>query len=78
MGMFGVEGFHAILNPPEAGILAVGAIIPRPVVVEGKIRVRPCFRLSLSVDHRVVDGALAARFLARVKALVETPSLMLA
>ncbi|MBN2031962.1 MAG: 2-oxo acid dehydrogenase subunit E2 [Deltaproteobacteria bacterium] len=78
MGMFGVEGFHAILNPPEGAILAVGAVIPKPVVVEGKIRVRPCFRLSLSVDHRVVDGALAARFLARVKALLETPSLILA
>ncbi len=78
MGMFGVEGFHAIINPPESGILAVGAMVPSPVVVEGEIAVRPMMRLCLSVDHRVVDGALAARFLARVREMVETPLLMLA
>jgi pyruvate dehydrogenase E2 component (dihydrolipoamide acetyltransferase) len=73
LGMFGVETFHAIINPPEGGILAVSAIIPKPVVVDGEIAVRPCLKLSLSVDHRVVDGALAARFLARMKELVEAP-----
>ena len=73
LGMFGVETFHAIINPPESGILAVSAIIPKPVVVNGEIAVRPCLKLSLSVDHRVVDGALAARFLARMKELVEAP-----
>jgi pyruvate dehydrogenase E2 component (dihydrolipoamide acetyltransferase) len=73
LGMFGVETFHAIINPPESGILAVSAIIPKPVVVNGEIVVRPCLKLSLSVDHRVVDGALAARFLARMKELVESP-----
>ncbi|MFH1487678.1 MAG: dihydrolipoamide acetyltransferase family protein [Pseudomonadota bacterium] len=78
MGMFGVETFHAIINPPESGILAVGAIIQKPVVQEGLIVARPCMKLSLSVDHRVVDGAMAARFLAAVKELVEYPSLLLA
>ena len=73
LGMFGVETFHAIINPPESGILAVSAIIPKPVVVNGEIVVRPCLKLSLSVDHRLVDGALAARFLARIKELVEAP-----
>ncbi len=78
MGMFGIEGFHAIINPPESAILAVGAIIAKPVVVEGQICVRKCVKLSLSVDHRVVDGALAARFLTRIKEFVEAPLLMLA
>jgi len=76
LGMFGVETFHAILNPPESGILAVSAAIPKPVVVDGEIVVRPCMKLSLSVDHRLVDGVLAARFLRRVKELVEAPFLM--
>jgi len=78
MGMFGVETFHAIINPPESGILAIGALIPKPVVVEGEIIVKPCLKLSLSVDHRVVDGALAAKFLARIKEIVEAPFLMVA
>ena len=76
LGMFGVESFHAIINPPESGILAVSAVIPKPVVVDGEIVVRPCLRLSLSVDHRLVDGAVAARFLARIKELIETTSSM--
>ncbi|MBU2498692.1 MAG: 2-oxo acid dehydrogenase subunit E2 [Proteobacteria bacterium] len=78
MGMFGVETFHAIINPPESSILAIGAIIPKPVVMEGEITVKPCLKLSLSVDHRAVDGAVAARFLARLKELVEAPLLMVA
>jgi pyruvate dehydrogenase E2 component (dihydrolipoamide acetyltransferase) len=77
MGMFGVETFHAILNPPESAILSVGAIISKPVAVEDKVAVRPCMKLSLSVDHRVVDGALASRFIVRIKELVEAPLLML-
>ncbi len=76
LGMFGVETFHAILNPPESGILAVSAAIPKPVVIDGEIEVRSCMKLSLSVDHRVVDGVLAAKFLRRVKELVEAPFLM--
>jgi pyruvate dehydrogenase E2 component (dihydrolipoamide acetyltransferase) len=78
LGMFGVETFHAIINPPESGILAVSAIVQKPVVVDGEITVRPCLNLSLSVDHRSVDGAMAAQFLARIKELVEAPYLMLA
>jgi len=64
-------------HPPESSILAIGAIIPKPVVKEGEITVRPCLKMSLSVDHRAVDGAVAARFLARLMELVETPFLML-
>lgn len=78
MGMFGVEGFHAIINPPESAILAVGAMVFRPEVVEGQVAVRPMMKLCLSVDHRVIDGALAARFLVRIKEMVESPLLMLA
>ena len=78
LGMFGVETFHAIINPPESGILSVSSIIKKPVVLDGEITVRPCLKLSLSVDHRVVDGVLAARFLGRVKELVEAPFLMFA
>lgn len=78
MGMFGIESFHAIINPPESAILAVGAMIAKPAVVEGQICVRRRVKLSLSIDHRVVDGALAARFLTRIKEFVEAPSLMLA
>ena len=74
LGMFGVESFHAIINPPESGILAVSAVIPKAVVLDGEIVVRPCLKLSLSVDHRLVDGAVAARLLARIKELVETCS----
>jgi len=78
MGMFGVEGFHAIINPPESGILAVGAMVLRPEVAEGQVVVRPMMKLCLSVDHRVIDGALAARFLVRIKEMVESPLLMFA
>jgi pyruvate dehydrogenase E2 component (dihydrolipoamide acetyltransferase) len=78
MGMFGVEGFHAIINPPESAILAVGAMALRPAVVEGEIVIRPMVKLCLSVDHRAVDGALGARFLARVRDLTESPLLMFA
>jgi pyruvate dehydrogenase E2 component (dihydrolipoamide acetyltransferase) len=78
LGMFGVETFHAIINPPESGILSVSSIIKKPVVLDEEITVRPCLKLSLSVDHRVVDGVLAARFLGRVKELVEAPFLMFA
>jgi pyruvate dehydrogenase E2 component (dihydrolipoamide acetyltransferase) len=77
LGMYGVESFSAIINPPQAAILAVGAIEERAAVREGQIGVRPQLTLSLSADHRVVDGALAAQFLARVRQLLENPSVML-
>ena len=78
LGMFGVDSFTAIVNPPEAAILAVGAVKKQPVVVEGDaIVARPMMWLSLTYDHRVVDGAPAARFLRRVKELLEHPALLM-
>jgi pyruvate dehydrogenase E2 component (dihydrolipoamide acetyltransferase) len=77
LGMFGVERFHAIINPPESGILAVGAIISKPIGVENEVVIKPCLKLSLSVDHRVVDGAVAAQFLARIKGFIEAPEFIL-
>jgi pyruvate dehydrogenase E2 component (dihydrolipoamide acetyltransferase) len=71
LGMFGVDNFVAIINPPQCAILAVGRIASR-VVPDGEgIAVRPIMTMSLSADHRVVDGALAARFLRNVKRLLE-------
>lgn len=71
LGMFGVESFTAIVNPPESAILAVGAIRREVVEREGSIGVRPMMTLTLCSDHRLVDGAVAARFLAAVKARLE-------
>ncbi|HEX9055925.1 MAG TPA: dihydrolipoamide acetyltransferase family protein [Ktedonobacterales bacterium] len=71
--MFGVEEFTAIITPPEAGILAVGAATPTPVVRGGEIVVREMMKLTLTADHRALDGAVAARFLREVKALLEQP-----
>lgn len=73
LGMFDVEDFVAIINPPEAAILAVGSVIPRPVVVDGEVKVADRMRVTLSADHRVVDGAVAARFLQRFKVFLEQP-----
>ena len=77
LGMFGVEEFKAIVNPPEAAILAIGAIRDAVVAVQGEPAVRPVFNLTLSCDHRAVDGALAARFLATLHERMETPMLLL-
>lgn len=78
LGMFGIETFSAILNPSETGILAVGMVVREPVAIENDvIVVRPRMSLTLSADHRVVDGVMAARFLAEVKTVIEAPSLML-
>ena len=73
MGMLGVHGFAAIINPPEVGILAVGMITPRPVIRDNSIVQAHMMNLTLSVDHRVIDGALAARFLNSVKLRLEDP-----
>jgi pyruvate dehydrogenase E2 component (dihydrolipoamide acetyltransferase) len=73
LGMYGVESFAAIINPPQATILAVGAATRRPVVVGEEIRVGTRMDCTLSCDHRVVDGAVGARLLAAFRALVETP-----
>jgi pyruvate dehydrogenase E2 component (dihydrolipoamide acetyltransferase) len=71
LGMYGVEFFTPIINPPEAAILGVGGIIEKPVAVDGKVEVKPIMMLSLSYDHRIVDGAPAARFLLKVKEKIE-------
>ncbi|MFQ5813042.1 MAG: dihydrolipoamide acetyltransferase family protein [Anaerolineae bacterium] len=77
LGMHEVDAFTPIINLPEAAILGVGRIQPQPVVCEGEIVVRQMWMLSLTFDHRVVDGAPAARFLQRIKQLVENPYLLL-
>ncbi len=77
LGMYGVEHFEAIINPPQSAILAVGAAIARPVVRDGAITLGQEMSLTLSADHRVVDGATAAEFLQTLKALLEAPAAML-
>jgi pyruvate dehydrogenase E2 component (dihydrolipoamide acetyltransferase) len=77
LGMYGVEQFVAVLNPPQASILAVGATEDRPVVEEGNIVVRPMMTMTLTVDHRAVDGAAAADFLRTLKTFLEDPALAL-
>jgi len=77
LGMFGVEQFSAIINPPHAAILAVGATQQKPVVENGELKVGSVLRCTLSVDHRAVDGALAAQWLAVFKGLMENPLGML-
>jgi pyruvate dehydrogenase E2 component (dihydrolipoamide acetyltransferase) len=77
LGMFRVESFTAVLNPPQAAILAVGAIEDRAVPLDGELVVRPMMTLTATFDHRAVDGAPAAGFLQSVKELLEEPALML-
>ncbi len=71
LGMFDVESFTAVINPPESAILAIGSITPTPVVVDGQVVVRDRMKVTLSSDHRAIDGATAARFLQEVKRLLE-------
>jgi len=73
MGMYGVRSFGAIINPPQAAILAVAAAEQRPVVREAQLAVATMMTCTLSVDHRVVDGALGAEWLAAFKAIAEQP-----
>ncbi|MFP6867478.1 MAG: pyruvate dehydrogenase complex dihydrolipoamide acetyltransferase [Roseibacillus sp.] len=77
LGAYGVESFDAIINPPQAAILSIGAIIEKPVVVKGEIVPGLHLDLGLSCDHRVVDGAIGAQFLGQLKKLIENPALML-
>ena len=77
LGMFGLTSFVPILNTPESGIMGVGRIEKQPVVIGDEIVIRPMMCLTLTYDHRVVDGAPAARFLARVKEYLENPCLLL-
>ncbi len=76
LGMYGVEVFTPIINPPETAILGVGRVVDSPVVEEKQIVVKPVMKLSLSFDHRVVDGAPAAEFLRTVKKFLEEPSFL--
>lgn len=77
LGMFGTTSFAAIINPPQSGILAVGAASQRPIVVDGEITVANIMSVTLSADHRAVDGALAAKWLAAFKTRIENPLTML-
>jgi pyruvate dehydrogenase E2 component (dihydrolipoamide acetyltransferase) len=77
LGMFGVDQFVAVLNPPQAAILAVGAIEPKAVPTETGFEARPLMTMTLTCDHRALDGATAADFLRTVKAFLEEPGLML-
>jgi pyruvate dehydrogenase E2 component (dihydrolipoamide acetyltransferase) len=78
LGMYGIEQFTAVINPPQASILAVGAAVKRPAVAEGAVTIRTSMSCTLSCDHRVIDGALAAELLGVFRSFVETPALMLA
>jgi pyruvate dehydrogenase E2 component (dihydrolipoamide acetyltransferase) len=71
--MFGIDQFTAVLDPPEAAVLAVGAAQAEPVAVDGGVEVRRRMRLTLSIDHRALDGATGARFLAQLKEALEHP-----
>jgi len=77
LGMFGVEQFNAVINPPEAAILAVGAVAREPAEYNGELALRERMKLTLSVDHRALDGATGARYLQALKALLEKPLLLL-
>jgi pyruvate dehydrogenase E2 component (dihydrolipoamide acetyltransferase) len=73
LGMFGIDSFAAVINPPQAAILAVGAITERPAVRDGGISTAHLMRVNLACDHRILYGAQAAEFLARIRALLEEP-----
>jgi pyruvate dehydrogenase E2 component (dihydrolipoamide acetyltransferase) len=76
LGMFDIDEFTAVINPPEAGIIAVGSITEKPAVVDGNVQVRRRMRLTMSCDHRVIDGATGARFLQTVRRMLENPLAM--
>jgi pyruvate dehydrogenase E2 component (dihydrolipoamide acetyltransferase) len=76
LGMFGIDQFTAIINPPEAGILAVGAVEEKPVAVNGAVEVRRRMRVTMSCDHRVIDGALGAEFLRTLRRMIENPLML--
>jgi pyruvate dehydrogenase E2 component (dihydrolipoamide acetyltransferase) len=78
LGMYGIDEFTALINPPEGAILAVGAMAPKPVVRDGQIVVRQMMRVTASFDHRVIDGATGAQFLQTLKKILENPLYLLA
>ena len=77
LGMFDIDQFTAVINPPEAGIIAVGSIVQKPVVLDGQVTGRRRMRLTMSCDHRVIDGATGAAFLQTLKQMLENPLAML-
>ncbi len=77
LGMFGIHEFTGVINPPEAGILAVGGIEDSPVAEEAEVVVRPLMKVTMSCDHRVIDGATGARFLQTLKGMLEEPAAIL-
>ena len=77
LGMFGIDNFHGILNSPECALLTVGAVQNEPFVEDGELKTRPVLKFSLSCDHRVLDGATGARFLKRMKEVMEAPERLL-
>ncbi|MEW5918500.1 MAG: dihydrolipoamide acetyltransferase family protein, partial [Gemmatimonadota bacterium] len=76
LGMFGIEHFTAIINPPEAGILAIGAIEPRPIMHNETTIVRRRMKVTMSCDHRIIDGAAGAKFLQTLRRLIENPLML--
>ena len=77
LGMYGVRSFTAIINPPQGAIMMVSEMYETPVVINGKIEISTCMEIGVAVDHRIIDGALAAQFLQRVKELVENPEMLI-
>jgi len=77
LGMFGIHEFTGIINPPEAGILAIGGVEETPVVENGQVVVKPLLKVTMSCDHRVIDGATGARFLQTLKGMLEEPAAIL-
>ena len=77
LGMFDIDQFTAVINPPEAGIIAVGSIVQKPVVLDGQVTARRRMRVTMSCDHRVIDGATGAAFLRTLKQMLENPLAML-
>ena len=73
LGMFGIDQFTAIINPPEAGILAIGGVEEKPVVQDGELVIRRRMRVTMSCDHRVIDGATGAKFLQTLRRMIENP-----
>lgn len=77
LGMFGIDQFTAIINPPEAGILAIGSATDSPVVVDGELVIQKRLRVTMSCDHRVIDGAAGAKFLQTLRRLLENPLMLI-
>ena len=77
LGMYEIDRFTAIIDQPQSGILAVGRIVQKPAAIEQTVQIRPQMTITLSYDHRVIDGAPAARFLQTLRQLLESPYLMM-